>query len=243
MRSASQQVTKIVIPAQAADDWQVFLAEPAKQWKTGYSAKALAHCWMSADGFPASVRAALDRSPFEVFHRLTMLLGIPEHKVPLPGGSRASQTDLFVLARSANGDLVSIAVEGKVDEPFDRLVSEWLAAPLSDGSPGPSRGRERRLAHLCELLNLDEEAAKGLRYQLLHRTAAALIEAGRFNARHALMLVHSFSPTNAWFEDYAAFGRVLGAEVERDRIVAVGERGGVDLYLGWVKGEAAFLEA
>jgi len=31
-----------------------------------------------------------------------MLLGIPEYKVALPGGGRASQNDLFVLARTDN---------------------------------------------------------------------------------------------------------------------------------------------
>jgi hypothetical protein len=30
------------------------------------------------------------------------VLAIPEHRVALPGGSRASQTDLFALARSAS---------------------------------------------------------------------------------------------------------------------------------------------
>lgn len=234
--------TKVLIPAKSADDWQGFLAEPDKQWRTGYSAKALAHCWMSADDFPPSVRAVLERSSSEVFRRLTMLLAIPERRVPLPGGGRASQTDLFVLGKATSGELVSIAVEGKVNESFDRLVSEWLVAPLADGSPGPSPGRKNRLAYLSNLLELNEERAKTLRYQLLHRTAAALIEAERFNARHALMLVHSFSSTNAWFDDYGAFGRALGVECEPDAIVQVGDRQGVELYLGWVTGEAAFLE-
>jgi uncharacterized protein DUF6946 len=235
-------VSKIVIPARSADDWQMFLAEPEKQWRTGYSAKALAHCWQSADDFPPSVRAALESSDYEALHGLTMLLGIPEHRVPLPGGGRASQTDLFVLASTTSGALVSIAVEGKVNESFDRLVSEWLTAPLDDGSPGPSPGRRKRLAYLCDLLRLDETKVTNLRYQLLHRTAAALIEASRFNARYGLMVVHSFSPADAWFDDYALFARELGVEVAVDKIVRVGERRSVELYVGWVKGEPAYLE-
>jgi hypothetical protein len=74
-------VTKIVIPTTSADDWQRLLAEPDKQWKSGYSAKALAHCWQSADDFPGSVRAVFGRSDFELFDDLTMLLGIPEQAV------------------------------------------------------------------------------------------------------------------------------------------------------------------
>jgi hypothetical protein len=70
-------MTRILIPATDAADWQRLLAEPEKHWKSGYSAKALAHCWQNAEGFPASVRAVLDSSPFPRFHALTMLLGIP----------------------------------------------------------------------------------------------------------------------------------------------------------------------
>lgn len=238
----ARSTSKVLIPAKSADDWQAFLAEPEKQWRTGYSAKALAHCWMNGDDFPPSVRAAFSRSKYHVLHDLKMLLAIPEHRVPLPGGRRASQTDLFVLAKGANGDLVSIAVEGKVNESFDRLVSDWLAAPLDDGSPGPSPGRGKRLTHLCELLGLDEQAAGALRYQLLHRTAASLIEAERFNAQHAVMLVHSFSPTDAWFDDYTAFASQLGVVAKPNEIVLVGHRQGIDLYVGWVRGDAAFLE-
>jgi hypothetical protein len=236
-------LSKILVPARSADDWQTFLAEPEKQWRTGFSARALAHCWQGSADFPPSVQSAFESSKVDAFHGLTMLLGIPEHKVPLKGGGHASQTDLFVLARTRSGDLVTIAVEGKVDETFDELVRDWLAAPQRDGTPGPTAGRKARLAYLCTCLELDEDKATELRYQLLHRTAAALIEADRFNARHALMLVHSFSPTSAWLDDYRAFARELGLEAGADEIVRVGERAGVELSIGWVRGEAAFLEA
>jgi hypothetical protein len=46
--------------------------------------------------------------------------------VALPGKGYDSQNDLFVLAKSG-GELVSIAVEGKVSEPFsNETVDEWL---------------------------------------------------------------------------------------------------------------------
>ena len=50
-------MSKIYIPADSPADWQRLLAEPEKHWKSGYSAKALAHCWDAADDFPGSVRA------------------------------------------------------------------------------------------------------------------------------------------------------------------------------------------
>ena len=53
------------------------------------------------------------------------------------------------------------------------------------------------------------------------------------------MRVHSFSQTHQWFEDYAKFGSLLGVEV--GGIHRVGKRAGVELYLGWVTGEAEYL--
>ena len=227
---------RILIPATSAADWQRQLAEPEKHWKSGYSAKALAHCWQSADDFPASVRVVLDSSPFPRFHALTMLLGIPEHQVPLPGGSRPSQADLFVLAKTTTGELVSIAVEGKVAEPFGPSVSQWLDTDVT----GPSSGKFERLAYLCPVLRISEDDAQPIRYQLIHRTVSALVEADRFNASLALMLVHSFGE-DVGFEDFAAFAHILGAAAEPNAVSHVGERAGVDLYLGWAQGEAEFL--
>jgi len=81
-----------------------------------------------------------------------------------------------------------------------------------------------------------------IRYQLIHRTASALLEADRFCASHALMLVHSFSQSHAWFEDYAAFVGLYGREAVVNGVVHVGQVGGKELYLGWVVGEGEFLQ-
>ncbi|HTE43450.1 MAG TPA: hypothetical protein VK629_21705 [Steroidobacteraceae bacterium] len=45
----------------------------------------------------------------------------------------------------------------------------------------------------------------------MHRAASAIIEAQRFNADHAGMLVRSFSQSDEWFQDYAAFAELMGA--------------------------------
>lgn len=255
-------VPDILIPTQTPDDWRRLLAEPEKHWRTGRSAKALACCWQSAGGFPPEVLAAFNNSPWRLLHDIEMLFGLPELKTPLPGGSRASQTDLFVLAKS-HGELISIAVEGKVSEPFDLPISEWLikGAALPDASgegvelgegpsdkvapvPSPSAGKRRRLSYLAQVLEVSEDALRGTRYQLVHRTVSALIEADRFSAPHALMVVHSFSQTHEWFEDFADFASVLGAEVvEPDTIVRVGTCASVSLYLGWVTGDPKWLAA
>ncbi len=220
-------MSKIYIPATSADDWKQFLADPVKHWRQGYSARTLAYSWQEAVDFPTEVGTVL-RSQFS---SAELLLALPEHKVPLPGGSRSSQNDIWVLARS-EGNLISIAVEGKVSEPFGPTVQEWQA----ESSPG----KAERLAYLLALLGLSS-VPETTRYQLLHRTASAIIEAQRFNASHAVMLVHSFSQSSEWFQDYAAFVSLLGGIAAENSMVSAGSRSGVSLHLAWVRGNASYL--
>src|SRR3954471_14838451 len=117
-------MSRIYLPSSGSHDWQWLLAQPGKHWKHGASAMALADAWEHADGWPSTVADAL-RDDAELAE-VELLLALPEHHVPLPGGSRASQTDLFVLARIRSGELVAMAVEGKAEEPFgDHAVEDW----------------------------------------------------------------------------------------------------------------------
>ena len=218
---------KIYIPASSAEQWAQFLAEPIKHWRQGYSARTLAYSWQEAGGFPSEVASVLSAQ----FPAAELMLAFPEHQVPLPGGSRPSQNDIWALARS-QGQLVSIAVEGKVSELFGPTVQEWQAEASS--------GKAARLSFLLDLLGLSS-VPESTRYQLLHRTASAIIEGQRFNATHAVMLVHSFSQSSEWFEDYAAFVTLMGGSAKEDSIVSVGARSGVSLHLAWVRGDASYL--
>lgn len=220
-------MSRVYIPAASAEQWSQFLAEPVKHWRQGYSARALAYSWQEAADFPAEVGAVLSST----FPAAELLLAIPEHQVPLPGGSRPSQNDIWCLARSQD-KLISIAVEGKVSEPFGQTIQEWQAV----SSPGKSE----RLSYLLNLLGLSS-VPDILRYQLLHRTASAIIEAQRFNATLAIMLVHSFSQSSEWFQDYAAFVALLGGSAAENSVVSVGSRSGVSLHLAWVRGNVAYL--
>ena len=224
---------KFFVPTAGPEDWKKLLAEPEKHWRSGYSAKALAYCWEDAGGFPASVKQVLSQSGVRLFEEIEFLVGFPEWKTPLRGGSRPSQSDIFVLARSSEG-LISITVEGKVAEPFGPTVGGWK---IKD-----SPGKRKRFDLLCRLLGLSGTSLEHIRYQLLHRTASALIEAERFNASAAIMLVHSFSQEHAWFEDYQAFLKLFDKRGAPDSITYVGERNGVELYLSWVTGEERYLK-
>jgi hypothetical protein len=223
---------RIFVPSRGPNDWKSLLAEPDKHWARGYSARTLAHCWEEAEGFPLEIRRVLSQHP--ALDPIEPLLIFPEWKVSLVGGARPSQNDVWVLAKSQNG-LVSIAVEGKVEEPFDKSLGEWKA--------DVSRGKEIRLTYLMEILGLREPIPDTVRYQLLHRAASAVIEAERFGTHDAVMLVHSFSPANQWFDDFAAFVSLLGRKAEIDRLVTTVVSKGMPLHLGWVHGDERYLSS
>jgi hypothetical protein len=213
-------------------DWQALLAEPTKHWRTGYSARTLAHCWEAADGFPPEVSSALAKSTDPLIAGLEPVLAVPEFKVPLPGGERASQNDIFVLARSRSGP-VSIMVEGKVNEPFGPTIEEWRA----DASPG----KKTRLSFLLRSVGLPKQIDGAIRYQLLHRAASAVIEGERYRAIAAMMLVHSFSVKRAGWFDYRAFLNLFGVRAEIGQPQRLPGTQVVPLFAVWIPGDSQFL--
>lgn len=225
-------MTKIYVPSTGPEAWKAFLADPDKHWATGYSARSFASCWEAADGFPPEIRSTLEQAT--PLQGIEPLLIFPEWKVSLPGGRRASQNDAWVLASTVDG-LVSLAIEGKVDEPFDRPLSEWK----QEASPG----KRERLEYLVSCLGFDSEPPGHIYYQLLHRTASAVIEAERFHARAAVMLVHTFSPTDRWFDQYWEFAALFGIDAKIGNLGTTKARGGLPLHLGWVHGDERYLSA
>ena len=136
------------------------------------------------------------------------------------------------VAKSAE-DMISIAVEGKVSETFGPTIGEW--------NPDASTGQRKRFNFLKDLLGLDEIPA-GIQYQLLHRTASAVLEAQRFNAKHAVLLVHSFSPEKLWFDDFADFVMLFGKVPQIEKMVqAEGSRIPL-LYFAWVQEDEPYLK-
>lgn len=219
----------IYIPTVSADDWRKLLAEPDKHWRSGYSAKTLAECWEQSNGFPVEFQRLFSSAGNQAFAELELLLAIPEYRVDLTDGKRPSQNDLFVLARAKDGYLATIMVEGKVSEPFGETLEAWLK--------DASEGKKKRLKTLCEILGLQNDPPLQIRYQLFHRTASASLEAKRFNAKYALMIVHSFSPEHRWFSDYQDFLGLFGVSAGVNELLELPETGGKRLFLAWVVGQ------
>lgn len=226
-------MTKIFVPSSGPGCWKGLLGDPERHWRTGYSAKMLAHCWEDSDGFPQEIDSILNRS--DSLRGIKPLLIFPEWKVPLPGGKRPSQSDVWVLARAPK-KLISIAIEGKVGETFGVIVKDW--------KKNASNGKHERLNYLGQCLGLSVCSLDDVRYQLIHRTASAIIEAKRFGASSAIMLVHSFSASDEGFSDYSELVKLFRATAAPapDELVTVQAGNGLSLHLGWVRGDRRYLQ-
>lgn len=225
---------RIFVQTKAASDWQRLLAKPKLHWKKARSAMTTAACWESTKGsLPADISCIFDMLNEPSLANLRLLAAFPEWEVPLPGGDRSSFTDVLALASNAVG-LVAIAVEAKVDEEFGpTLLSKRAEASV---------GQNERIDYLYKVLHLKAPLPDTIRYQLLHRTASALFTAEEFHANTAVMLVHSFSLTARWREDYMAFCSAMGAKHLSDSICVVPGFDTPRLYLAWCTGNKKFLE-
>lgn len=217
---------RVHVPIKRPEDAIPHLGSPT-HWQPGRSAKCVADSWFGANDIPQSVAVVLDGDP--VFRSARLIDAFLERAVDLGDGATPSQTDLMAIVGLENG-LGVLAVEAKVDETFGPTVDEWLADTSRDTSQ-----KLTRLKSLCAIVGLNEAASGTLRYQLLHRTASAVLEAKRYRARHAAMLVQSFCPKGSWHKDFTAFARAAGfGDVPVGSISSPKDCDGVSLQIGWV---------
>lgn len=232
-RTNGTVVKRIFVPTRTGSDWQRLLAKPTLHWKKGKSAMTAAVSWERAsDNFPPEIAALLNSSHDEDLVDLKLLVAIPEWEVPLEGGKTASHTDILALARNDRG-LCVVGVEAKVDEDFGPLVKDKRAEV--------STGQHDRLVYLQSLLGL-VKLDDGIRYQLLHRTASAILTAREFHAHVAVMTVQSFGKRTSLREDFDAYCRALGAEDLPGGMRVVRSFRQPRLFLGWCNGDPRFLE-
>lgn len=218
---------KIYLPTESAENWKKLLAEPEKQWKHGYSAMSLADAWeKTANKLPKEIQAAFNLS-IEL-EDSEFLFALPEYKVSLPGGSRASQNDLMLFSRNDRGLSVS-AIEGKAKEDFDKLVIDWLK--------NASEGKEKRLKFLMKTISIKNKSEiLNIRYQLIHRLASAIIMAKKFHAKNAIMLIQSFiEPDDEnHFEDFCQFVKLYKQTPVKGQPLLLMKQGDLNIYAIWV---------
>jgi hypothetical protein len=128
-------------------------------------------------------------------------------------------------------------IEGKVSEPFDKLIKDW----------NNSDGKLCRFEFLADKLEINNNIldSNDLRYQLFHRTVSSILIAEQFIAKKAIMIVHSFSQSNEWFNDYLEFVKLLNPNIN-PKVDEINKcktlSSGIDLYIGWIKGDVKYLK-
>ena len=79
----------------------------------------------SPSGLPHEIHATLNSH--SAFRNPVLLLGIVEHRVTLDTPKTPSQNDLWCMVLTDAGQ-VSVAVEAKAGEEFDKRLRDWLAS-------------------------------------------------------------------------------------------------------------------
>lgn len=226
-------MNRLCIETRGICNWRDRLAKPDTQWKRRFSAFETAVSWETASLHPAGLPEPIaDLFRGSVFGEATLLLAIAEHKVPLIGGLADSQCDVWALLSTPSGH-VSLSVEAKANEPFgqgNQSLKDWLATGDSEKS---RQNRQDRWKHIAEHLpSAASDAYSLVPYQLLHRCAAAVMEAERFNVPNAAFVVHAFNSPDESFDQFSMFCHAAGAKPERGQmqITSVGE---IRLGIGW----------
>ena len=216
---------RIYVPSCGLESWRSRLADPETQWVRGKSAFETAVFWeygaRQARGIHPKLASLLDQHP--ELRNAELVASFPEHRVRLPGGARASQNDVWAVVRVDAG-LLSLAVEGKAGESFAETIGEWRR--------DASDGKTKRLEYLCQQLGMTAPPNDALRYQLLHRTVSALLEAERVGAAAAAMVVVSFVKDKSSMADFSAFVSCIGGSVAEGQLCRVSASR--PLYLGWL---------
>jgi len=243
------RISKAGHEIRSVDDWFKY-APPkmgARHWKDGRSAKELAKSWF---------RKEFASPPEELRLLVEMAFGTgivfdeakPECIIELDDfRGEHRNCDLVVLCTVGTQRIV-INIEAKADEPFgDSVVGAYYDQKLNSSSNVP-----KRIEGLSTALfgKTPDALIRSLRYQLVHSTAATLIEAAASKAELGLFLVQEFySPSLSGVKlqqnraDWAAFVRAFPelstADVQKIQILGpISVPGGrrvpksISLYLG-----------
>ena len=222
-------MNRLYIETRGIGSWRARLASPDHHWKRRFSAFETAVSWelaaRSKSGIPDPIEKLFRASGYG---EPVLILAAAEHKVPLPGGNAASQSDVWAVVNTSLG-MLSLTVEAKAKESFgDAILHTWREG---DGSDASKRNRIDRWNYLC--LHLPKaDSFDQVRYQMLHRCASAVIEAKRLGFTHAAFVVQAFETPHESFQDYEVFCDALKIPAARGTM-ALTTVDGIRLGIGW----------
>ena len=165
------------------EDWEKF-APPKKteiQWKDGRSAKELAKYIVQAEGYiPKEIEEILLTIGC---NQDIIFCGEPEVVTRLTGKGEGRNHDLLLIQ---DNEFV-VGIEAKADEPLGKLISKELSSKdISENKINRINSLYKDIYGSCLCDNLD------VRYQLLTATVGTLIEAEKFKASKALLIIITF---------------------------------------------------
>ncbi len=132
------------------------------------------------------------------FYNSTYKEIIPEHHTAFDNLGKGRMHDLLIELEFNDLKTV-IAIEAKVDEPFDsRTVKEYLDEGISIIDAGKNSSRPQRVTKLLKAMFAPSLHASALsvKYQLLQATAGTLTEAKLRGADRAVFCILNFKPDN-----------------------------------------------
>lgn len=230
-------MARVYVPSRGTKDWKRIYSNPGTQWQKGYAGRALAHCWERSNGFPLEVQALFSGSGVASFRKVEPVLTFLDYDVAV--GSGHSQHDLFSLARDRSGQLVSIAVLGKVLAPFGPSIRDWLKGNGTGGNGHTVPKAE--LEFICEQLEWTDPLPKQIPYALFHHAALAVASARQFNAPTAVLIIHAFGQKADWVGEYEDFLKLFHAQRSLSGLHLLKHTQDVALYCGWATGDKKFL--
>jgi hypothetical protein len=203
-------------PISVATDVRDYLpADKKYHYRDGYSMAEAAKSWVSAGGYlPHEIAAVVGFNDLDSAHF--------EYPTSVWGGGIA-MTDIMAFVPDG-----IIAVEAKVNEHFDDIVSIWIDREAVRNPRSPPH-RRTILQRYADALGAAPAALMDVRYQLLQRTLCAALAARSQQARRAWMVVQSFpsSDDNAQRINRADFDRFMALVGEAPAI------DGTQVKLAW----------
>jgi hypothetical protein len=170
-------------PILSAIDLQGYLRDDIKyQYQEGRSMAEAAKCWVAAGGLlPEKIATVVGCNDLISAHF--------EFPTPVWGGGTAMTDVMAVLS-----DCI-IAVEAKVDEPFDDLVSAWITRDAKNPNSPPHR--QKVIERYANAFKVEVGQLSGVRYQLLQRTLSAGRTALSEGKSQSWMIVQSFASAHS----------------------------------------------
>jgi hypothetical protein len=176
----------------SVEDWEKHAPpQEATQWKDGRSARELAKAWFPVPGqmeIPAEFQVLLDSSPMTA--GVSLEKAVPELETRFDDcGGKGHHSDLAVWGK-VGLNRVTICVEARTDEEFGPLAGEYVVKRARDK---PASRVPERFSLLCEgLMGYQSDVVNRLRYQLFTAVAGTLVEASKYDADIAVLVIHEF---------------------------------------------------